>query len=172
MIGIGTVLIGQLPVMILDEPTNELDPKNRRMVWNLIKERNQQGTTVILVTHNVLEAEQVVDRIAVINHGKLLAIDTSSKLKQQVDQRLKFELTTEYGRREETISSLKRLGHIQVTGEHRLTLYVNKQAASQVLDYIIHHPELPIEEYAVKPPSLEDVYFHIDEQVEKEVVGA
>lgn len=172
MIGLGTVLIGDLPVLIFDEPTNELDPKNRRMVWSMIKERNSQGATVILVTHNVLEAEQVVDRIAVVNHGKLLAVDTVSKLKQNVDQRLKFEITTEYGRKEETIAAVKRWGEVQDTGEHRVTVLVDKHAASKLLDYIVDHEDLPIEEYAVKPPSLEDVYFHIDKQVEKEVMTA
>lgn len=172
MIGLGTVLIGYLPLLILDEPTNELDPKNRRMIWNLIKERNSQGATVVLVTHNVLEAEQVVDRIAVVNHGKLLAIDSVAKLKQNVDQRLKFELTTPFGRREEAIQALSPWGQMQVTGEHRITLFVDKAIASQVLDYMIQNPSLPIEEYAVKPPSLEDVYFHIDQQVEQEVLGA
>ncbi|MDG0872630.1 ABC transporter ATP-binding protein [Paenibacillus thiaminolyticus] len=172
MVGIGTVMIGRLPVLILDEPTNELDPANRRLVWNLIKERNQQGATVILVTHNVLEAEQVVDRVAVINHGRLLANDMVAKLKQKVDQRLKFELTTEFGRREVTMQALECWGQLHSNGENRLTLLVNKEDASQVLDYIAHSPDLPIEEYAVKPPSLEDVYFHIDQEVEKEVAGA
>lgn len=172
MVGLGTVLIGDLPVLILDEPTNELDPKNRRMVWNMIKERNSQGATVILVTHHVLEAEQVVDRIAVINHGKLLALDTVSRLKQRVDQRLKFEITTRYGCKDETIAAIKRWGEVQDDGENRITLLVDKHAASQVLDYIVDHQELPIDEYAVKPPSLEDVYFHIDELSDKEVKSA
>ncbi|WP_019419365.1 ABC transporter ATP-binding protein [Paenibacillus sp. OSY-SE] len=172
MIGIGTVMIGSLPVMILDEPTNELDPANRRLVWNLIKERNLQGATVILVTHNVLEAEQVVDRVAVINHGRLLAIDAVAKLKQKVDQRLKFELITEFGRREEAAAAMRQWGHLHINGENRLILLVDKESASQVLDYIVHFPELPIEEYAVKPPSLEDVYFHIDGQAEREASGA
>lgn len=172
MVGIGTVMIGRLPVLILDEPTNELDPANRRLVWKLIKERNQQGATVILVTHNVLEAEQVVDRVAVINHGRLLANDMVAKLKQKVDQRLKFELTTEFGRREDTIRAMESWGQLHSNGENRLILLVDKEDASQVLDYIVHSPNLPIEEYAVKPPSLEDVYFHIDQEVEKEVVGA
>ncbi|WP_171416685.1 ATP-binding cassette domain-containing protein [Paenibacillus alvei] len=169
MIGIGTALIGRLPVLIFDEPTNELDPKNRRLVWNLIKERNREGATIILVTHNVLEAEQVVDRVAVVNHGRLLVIDAVAKLKQKVDQRLKFELTTEFGCREAAEQALRQWGQLHVDGENRLRLLVDKSEASLVLDYIVRSPHLPIEEYAVKPPSLEDVYFHIDRQAEQEV---
>lgn len=169
LISIGTALIGHSPVLIFDEPTNELDPKKRRLVWNLIQERNRAGATIILVTHNVLEAEQVVDRAAVINHGRLLAIDHIATLKQKVDQRLKFELTIENGRRAEAATALQHFGIAQENGENRLLLLVEKEQASRALAHIVEHPELPIIEYAVVPPSLEDVYFHIDGLAQKEV---
>ncbi|WP_054023040.1 ABC transporter ATP-binding protein [Bacillus sp. FJAT-28004] len=168
LIGIGTALIGRSPVLIFDEPTNELDPKKRRLVWNLIQERNREGATIILVTHNVLEAEQVVDRAAVINHGRLLAIDHVATLKQKVDQRLKFELTTENGRRAEAAAALHHFGIVQESSENRLLLLVEKSLAGRVLEHIIEHTGLPIVEYAVVPPSLEDVYFHIDDLARKE----
>ncbi|QHW29796.1 ABC transporter ATP-binding protein [Paenibacillus rhizovicinus] len=162
MIGIGTTLIGRSPVLIFDEPTNELDPKKRRLVWSLIQERNREGATVILVTHNVLEAEQVVDRVAVINHGRLLALDHVSRLKQRVDQRLKFELTAAYGKREEAESVLQLWGEVQAMSENRLRLLVEKEQAHRLFDFIMENPALPIEDYTITPPSLEDVYFHID----------
>ncbi|SEO94973.1 ABC transporter ATP-binding protein [Paenibacillus sp. OV219] len=171
MIGIGTVLIGHSPVLILDEPTNELDPRNRRLVWDMINMRNREGATIILVTHNVLEAEQVVHRVAVINHGKLLAIDSVAKLKQQVDPRLKFELFTSIGTREEIEAMLARFGTVQVLSENRLLLLAEKRDASELLDFITSHPELPILEYSIKPSSLEDVYFHIDNAAQNEVIG-
>ncbi|TJY39598.1 ABC transporter ATP-binding protein [Cohnella pontilimi] len=172
MVGIGTALIGRAPVLIFDEPTNELDPKKRRLVWDLIQERNQEGATVILVTHNVLEAEQVVDRVAVINHGRLFAIDHVSKLKQKVDQRLKFELVSEMGKSDELEHKLATWGEFVKTGENRLRLLIEKQEASRLLDFIVGNPQLPIEEYAVVPPSLEDVYFYIEKEKEHEHVGA
>ena len=168
MVGIGTALIGSSRVLILDEPTNELDPKKRRLVWNLIQERQSEGATVILVTHNVLEAESVVDRVAVVNHGKLLAIDGVAKLKQRVDQRLKFEIQTGIGQREIAAAAMEDWGIVQQSGENRLCVLVDKPNASAVLERLIHSTHLPIEEYSVLPPSLEDVYFHID----REVAGA
>lgn len=170
MVGIGTALIGHSPVLIFDEPTNELDPKKRRQIWQLIQERNREGATVILVTHNVLEAEQVVDRAAVINHGRLLAIDHVSTLKQKVDQRLKFELTIGSGRRAEAVVALQPFGIVQESAENRLLLLVEKQQASRALAYIVEQEELPILEYALMPPSLEDVYFHIDHAARKEAL--
>lgn len=167
MVGIGTSLIGSSRVLILDEPTNELDPKKRRLVWNLIREQQTRGATIILVTHNVLEAESVVDRVAVVNHGKLLAIDSVAKLKQRVDQRLRFEIQTVFGQRGEAAAAMEDWGIVQEVGENRLCVLVEKPNASVVLDRLIQQ-HLPIEEYSVLPPSLEDVYFHID----REVTGA
>ncbi|MCR8643975.1 ABC transporter ATP-binding protein [Paenibacillus sp. N1-5-1-14] len=168
MIGIGTTLIGNSSVMIFDEPTNELDPKKRRLVWDLIQEKNRDGTTIILVTHNVLEAEQVVDRVAVINHGKLLAIDHVSNLKQKVDQRLKFEITVTSGIVDEMCHHLEAYGDLERNGDNRLRLLVEKKDASRVLDWIIaDHHGFQIDEYAIVPPSLEDVYFHIDKEAEQ-----
>lgn len=164
MVGIGTALIGQSPVLILDEPTNELDPVKRRLVWELISEYNLEGTTVILVTHNVKEAEQVVDRVAVINHGRLLALDSVVKLKQRVDQRLKFEIQTAYGASDDVREVLKGWGIIQRHGANRLSLLVNKENAGDVLDMIVSSEDLPVDEFSVLPPSLEDVYFHIDNE--------
>ncbi|MFC4099488.1 ABC transporter ATP-binding protein [Paenibacillus xanthanilyticus] len=167
MVGIGTALIGHSPVLILDEPTNELDPKKRRLVWNLIEEHNRQGATILLVTHNVLEAEQVVDRVAVINHGKLLAMDAVAKLKQRVDQRLRFEIGTTMGQRETAERELSAWGIVQEGGENRIRLLVEKHRAAALLEMIIARSDLAIEEYSVLPPSLEDVYFHIDREAEK-----
>lgn len=166
LVGIGTSLIGHMPVMIFDEPTNELDPKKRRLVWDIIQEKkHQEGVTVILVTHNVLEAEQIVDRIAMINHGKLLTVDHISKLKQKVDQRLRCEMLTQQGKSEEIISVLKRWGSIEKMGENKLRLLVEKQEASHLLQNIIDS-DYPIMEYSLVPPNLEDVYFYIDKEEE------
>ncbi|GAA0357718.1 ABC transporter ATP-binding protein [Bacillus horti] len=162
LIGIGTCLIGYSPVMILDEPTNELDPKKRRLVWDLIKERNQQGATIILVTHNVLEAEQVVDRVAVVNHGQLLAIDHISHLKQRVDQRMRLEVTATSGKSDLLSKELSELGEWTKVGENRIRTLLEKQDASQAIERL-GDPALPLEEYSLVPPNLEDVYFHIDD---------
>ncbi|MFS1517344.1 ABC transporter ATP-binding protein [Bacillus sp. SCS-151] len=169
ILGIGTALIGESSVLIFDEPTNELDPKKRRLVWDLIKERNQQGSTIILVTHNVLEAEHVVDRVAVVNHGKLLNIDHISVMKQRVDQRLKCEITTHIGRSKEVIQFLSQYGQPIRTGENRVRLLVAKKEAGAVIDSLAKASSLPIYEYSLVPPNLEDVYFHIDDDSEEKI---
>ncbi|WP_096189402.1 ABC transporter ATP-binding protein [Evansella halocellulosilytica] len=168
LVGIGMTLIGSAPVLIFDEPTNELDPKKRRLVWDLIQEKNREGATIILVTHNILEAEQVVDRVAVINHGKLLAIDSVAKLKKEVDQRLKLELTIDPLKQEEVIREIHNWGTVVPHTEHRHRVLIEKQQASHILT-ILNEGAMPgIESYSLTPPSLEDVYFHIDNDLKEE----
>lgn len=167
MVGIGTTIIGDSRVLVLDEPTNELDPLNRRLVWDIIVEQNRKGATIILVTHNVLEAERVVDRVAFINHARLLEIDSVPHLKQRVDGRLKLELTAVEGEAGYLMRRFEEWGDIQQTGENRLRLLIDKNRASSLLDWMVHSSDLPIDEYAMLPPNLEDVYLYIDGQKEK-----
>ncbi|MFP3491091.1 AAA family ATPase, partial [Staphylococcus sp. SIMBA_130] len=65
-------------LVILDEPTNDVDPVRRRYLWQVIRNLTNDGTSVILVTHNVLEAEKAVDRVAIINKGRILTQGTPS----------------------------------------------------------------------------------------------
>lgn len=77
---IATTLINQPKIIFLDEPTTGLDPQARRNLWDLIKDIRQQGTTVIITTHYMDEAEVLCDRVAIIDSGKIIAIDSPDKL--------------------------------------------------------------------------------------------
>ncbi len=161
LVGIAAALVGRVEALILDEPTNALDPAKRRLVWDVIVQRNrEEGTTVILVTHNVLEAEGVVDRVAVIDYGRLLGLDSVGRLKDMVDERLRIEVTCTFGRRCVAERALKGMGFVEVLGENRLRLYVDRDRAGRVLDQLVANgEEMACEEYKVIPPSLEDAYF-------------
>jgi ABC-2 type transport system ATP-binding protein len=145
MIGLGTALIGHCPVLIFDEPTNELDPVKRRLVWNAIRQRNKEGATIILVTHNVLEAEQVVHRVAVVNHGKLLAIDHVSRMKHKVDQRLKLELVIDPVHLNQMVRDMERFGNVLVKDTHRICILLERHSArcfDVSTDYTVIHEYL------------------------------
>ena len=75
-------LIGDPPVIFLDEPTTGLDPQSRLEVWNSVRELAQQGTTVLLTTQYLDEAEQLADRIAILHDGRIIANGTLAELKQ------------------------------------------------------------------------------------------
>ncbi|WP_342534110.1 ABC transporter ATP-binding protein [Lysinibacillus sp. FSL K6-0057] len=167
LISLGTTLIGQASVMILDEPTNELDPLKRKLVWDIIRELNQKGTTIILVTHNILEAEKVVHRVAVIDNGKLLAIDHVEKLKRRVDQRMRLEIYAQEASIQNIQDRLKAFGQAELVEDTKLTLLIEKNAVRTIIE-IIQDETLNISQYSLLPPSLEDVYSLLQEQQRSE----
>ncbi|MEW6607500.1 MAG: ATP-binding cassette domain-containing protein [bacterium] len=71
-------------VLFLDEPTVGLDPQVRRQIWDLIREMNRQGVTILLTTHYIEEAELLCHRVGILNHGKLIALDSPEELKAKV----------------------------------------------------------------------------------------
>ena len=81
-LSVATALVGDSPLIFLDEPSSGLDPLSRRQLWELIKEEKQAGKTIILTTHFMEEADYLGDRIAIMSHGSMKCCDTSEKLKQ------------------------------------------------------------------------------------------
>ena len=75
-----TTLINRPKIVFLDEPTTGLDPQARRNLWDLIREIREKGTTVVITTHYMDEAENLCDRVAIIEKGKIIALDTPDKL--------------------------------------------------------------------------------------------
>jgi len=77
---VATTLINKPRIIFLDEPTTGLDPQARRSLWELIRNIREKGTTVIMTTHYMDEAEYLCDRVAIIDSGKIIALDTPDKL--------------------------------------------------------------------------------------------
>lgn len=83
-INIVRALLTEPSILFLDEPTLGLDPQTTFMIRTFIQELNKQGVTIILTTHDMIEADALCDRVAIIDHGKLAALDTSENLKKMV----------------------------------------------------------------------------------------
>jgi ABC-2 type transport system ATP-binding protein len=81
---IATTLVNKPVAVFLDEPTTGLDPQARRNLWELVKQIKKKGTTVILTTHYMDEAEVLCDRVAIMDEGKIIALDTPEKLIKQL----------------------------------------------------------------------------------------
>ena len=77
---IATTLINKPRIIFLDEPTTGLDPQARRNLWDLIRDIRRQGSTVIITTHYMDEAEQLCDRIAIMDEGKIISLDSPDKM--------------------------------------------------------------------------------------------
>jgi len=88
-------LINSPQLLFLDEPTSGLDVKSVRLIRKLIRDFNDQGTTIVLTTHNIDEADQLCDRVAIMNHGKIVAIDRPEKLRQTIQSVASIEVAWE-----------------------------------------------------------------------------
>jgi ABC-2 type transport system ATP-binding protein len=134
---IGLALLGRPPLLILDEPTTGLDPASRRAVWGVIRRAVNTGTTVILSTHYMEEAERLSDRIAVIATGRLIAFGTLDELLARLDR--SYRLTYR-----DPIDPLSDL---------RIRYFASFAQAQQ------HIARELLSEYSIARASLEDVYF-------------
>ena len=93
---IGKALVHSPKVLILDEPTAGVDIELRQSLWKYVRELNKNGTTIVLTTHYLEEAEELCDKIAIINHGKIIACDDKQKLLQKIqNKRLLFTFSNQ-----------------------------------------------------------------------------
>ncbi len=158
---VGFVMVTVVPgrLVILDEPTNDVDPLRRRLLWDQIRRLGEMGVGVILVTHNVLEAEKSVDRLAVISDGRVVAEGTPSSLKVADRGRLRLQLMLTPGVATPELPSLV-LDHTRV-GNNLVSVIPEEKAgegiawAQQLMSQDI------AEEYALAATTLEDAYIRL-----------
>jgi ABC-2 type transport system ATP-binding protein len=89
-LALGLALVGKPQLMFLDEPTTAMDPQARRATWEIIRSQRARGATVLLTTHFMDEAEQLADRVAIIDRGRLVALDTPRGLRGTVGDQIRF----------------------------------------------------------------------------------
>ena len=162
-------LMGWPRVLVLDEPTNELDPHKRRLVWDVIARLNRErGVTCILVTHNVLEAERVIQRVAVMHHGRIVALGTPGELKLRGGERVRLEFRL---REDEALSpgeaaELAGLGEVEEPRPGHYRLYLPRERVAAATDVVVNRIGLArLDDFRLAPPSLEDAYLELDELV-------
>jgi ABC-2 type transport system ATP-binding protein len=144
---------------VLDEPTTGLDPNARRAVWSALdRRRRDRGTTVVLVTHNVLEAEAVLDRVAVLDRGRVIACDTPGRLKAQVSDEVRLELVwrSEAPLDDSTVAGLA--PRATVSGR-RWSLRLPVVEARAALGRLTTGAAFAaLDDFTLATPTLEDVY--------------
>ena len=89
---IAKAMVHQPPILVLDEPTAGVDVELKKNLWENVKELNKIGVTIILTTHYLFEAQEMCDRIAIINKGNLVALDTTNKLLERIKTKKKLPL--------------------------------------------------------------------------------
>ncbi len=89
-LSLGLALVGRPGLVFLDEPTAAMDPQGRRNTWGVIRSLRDRGTTVLLTTHFMDEAEQLANRVAIVDRGRLVALDSPARLRHAVAQEIRF----------------------------------------------------------------------------------
>jgi ABC-2 type transport system ATP-binding protein len=153
-------------VLVLDEPTSGLDPQSRLALWDILRSLNESGQSILLTTHYMEEADQLCDRIAIMDHGQILAIGTPEELKASVgatttmtvavtgDPNPLFEkLQTEFSGESETKLSLTHSG-IRLIGSHVSGAAARVFLAAETLG-------VAISDIALEEPTLETVFINL-----------
>jgi len=145
-------------IIFLDEPTTGLDPRSRRAMWDIVRELVAEGTTIFLTTQYLDEADQLADRLAVLDQGRLVAEGTPAELKRRVPGthvRLRFTSAAELDAAAGILAGSTR-------EEAELTLRVPSDGGSRslraLLDRLDEH-SVNAEEFSVHTPDLDDVFF-------------
>jgi ABC-2 type transport system ATP-binding protein len=155
-LSVALALIGQPRIAVLDELTTGLDPQARREVWSLIEDIRAGGVTVVLVTHFLEEAERLCDRIAVIDEGRVVALDTPAALasRQAGEQRIRFRPSIAL--REGQLSSLPGVRSVERRGD-RITVTGTGDLLGTVIAELARD-HIVAEELRVDQASLEDAF--------------
>jgi ABC-2 type transport system ATP-binding protein len=166
-LALARALLPDPPLVILDEPTVGLDPQAARDLRDRVRELKRQGRTVLLTTHYMEEADQLCDRIAIIDHGEIVALDTPAALKRRI--RAEEVVTLEIGMAGEDAPLLARLANSAVIARserHNGTLAVTAHCAS-ARDFVpaafdaARSEGATIQHVEVVPVSLEDVFISL-----------
>jgi ABC-2 type transport system ATP-binding protein len=151
-------------VLFMDEPTAGLDPQSRLALWDLLTELNTAGQTVMLTTHYMEEADQLCDRVAIMDHGKILALDTPANLKKSTGSDTIVTIKVA-GKAEELAESLKRdIDAIVGTRITDNTLFVDMRSTERLVPRVVASAEssnIEILDLAVAEPTLETVFINL-----------
>jgi ABC-2 type transport system ATP-binding protein len=151
-------------VLFLDEPTAGLDPQSRLALWEILGELNREGQTILLTTHYMEEADQLCNRVAIMDHGRILALDTPRALKQTIDA--DTIVTTRTSGPPDAFAGLleRELAGVRRTRVVDGAVQADVQSASQLLPRIIHLAEqagLEVQDLSVAEPTLETVFINL-----------
>ncbi len=159
-------------VLFLDEPTAGLDPQSRLALWDMLKELDQTGQTVVLTTHYMEEADQLCNRVAIMDHGKILALDTPANLKKSIgaDTIITVKVTKDGERLAQALA--KEIQGVVATRVMENVVSVHVQGGDRLVPRVVNVAEsasVEILDLAVAEPSLETVFINLTGKELREV---
>jgi len=154
-LAIATALVHGPEVLFLDEPTAALDPQARRNLWDLLREINAQGRTVVLTTHHLDEAELLCDRVAIMDHGKILELGPPATLVRGLDAPTRIGVETGML----SVDEARRLFPEADVATDEVSLIISTREPASVLSQLADRNAL--RGLAVRGASLEDVFLNL-----------
>lgn len=158
-------LIANPPLVFLDEPTTGLDPRTREQMWDVIRQMIAKGTTVLLTTQYLEEADQLADHIALIDKGKLVIEGTPDELKREVGE-LKFIVTFDTNATNAGVALIEEVfdhsSGIAINGNE---IQVHVESTLQISDFFVKagQRKIDINVFSMQKPTLDDVFFKLTE---------
>jgi ABC-2 type transport system ATP-binding protein len=158
------VLIQRPKIAIVDEPTTQIDIVGKHKIWNMLLELRDEGSTIILATNELYEADRLSDRVCIMHRGKLLVCDTPRKLKDSIlggdiiDIQLEKDASPTIV---EELKSFKEVVDIMQVKPTNLRLYLNRveEVVPQIMNLLMKK-NVPINSIRMSEPSLDDVFAH------------
>jgi ABC-2 type transport system ATP-binding protein len=158
------VLIQRPKIAIVDEPTAQIDIVGKHRIWNMLLELREEGSTIILATNELYEADHLSDRVGILHKGKLLVCDTPKKLKDSIVGGDIVEIYLEKDAPPKVIEELKRfkeVSEIAQTKPSHVRLYLNQveETVPQIMNLFMKK-NIPVSSIRMSEPSLDDVFAH------------
>ncbi len=156
------VLIQRPRLAILDEPTAQVDVITKHVLWDIIKKMRKQGTTMIVATNDMFEAEKVCERIGIIYRGRLRKVGSIEELKDAIPGGDILEVSVEgHGLAEAVLEDLSVYGRVEVRGDV-LRIYMNKgeEKSLEILEYF-RKRNIGVKRIMIKEPTLDDVFMYV-----------
>ena len=156
---IAKAMVHQPPILILDEPTAGVDVELRNNLWNYVKELNKEGVTIILTTHYLLEAQEMCDRIAIIDKGNLVALDTTEKLLAKIKMKnIKFKVKNVDLRTSLSFKEIK----FKILSNNLISVSYEKNSVdfTEIVNYL-NKNNIKIEDISTDDGDLEDVFIQL-----------
>ncbi len=157
---VGKAMVHSPPILVLDEPTAGVDIELRQQLWESVVDLNKQGVTILLTTHYLEEAEELCDRIAIINHGKLIANEEKRSLLRRLDSKtLSLRVSSQLNDLPASLSDYNATLLEDRTGI-QVTYTPSKTHAGQILD-AIRTAGLDITDISTEETDLEDIFLQL-----------
>jgi ABC-2 type transport system ATP-binding protein len=159
-LAVACALVGNPKVLFLDEPTTGLDPQSRRQLWDIVREFKKNGGTALLTTHYMDEAERLCDRVAIVDHGKVIALGSPSELIASLggEHVVEFTLETANGLQADRIARLSSVKSARIEGETCLLNVAEPHVALPALIQFLRDSGLSLAGLTTRHASLEDVF--------------